>query len=72
MTPRPARAHRNTGIKLVLLTPTSRPNASATPARLLQRSYAAYAEHVMKNPFYTAEMPIRIESFDRAVKGILS
>jgi trafficking protein particle complex subunit 4 len=58
----------SSGIKLVLITP---PGHSPTPASLLQKAYEAYADQVMKNPFYTAEMPIRIESFDKQIKSIL-
>ncbi|KDN35978.1 Sybindin-like protein [Tilletiaria anomala UBC 951] len=57
-----------TGIKLVLITPSDYPVA---PAVLLHKSYEVYADQVLKNPFYTPEMPIRVESFDKRVKDIL-
>lgn len=43
----------------------------ANPQLALQRAYEAYADQVMKNPFYTPEMPIRVEGFDRAVEKIV-
>ena len=33
--------------------------------------YERYADHVMKNPFYQLEMPVRVEGWDRAVGGWL-
>ncbi|CAG8637107.1 39832_t:CDS:2 [Gigaspora margarita] len=31
---------------------------------VLRRTYDVYSDYVMKNPFYTPEMPIRSELFD--------
>lgn len=56
-----------TGTKLVLLTHTTHPN----PAAVLDRAYRLYVDHVMKDPFYIAEMPIRIDAFDREVAALL-
>lgn len=56
-----------TGTKLVLLTYPAQTNA----AGILQRANELYVDHVMKNPFYIAEMPIRIESFDREIHQLL-
>ncbi|CCU98472.1 unnamed protein product [Malassezia sympodialis ATCC 42132] len=56
-----------TGTKLVLLADATHPNSSD----VLQRAYELYAEHVMKNPFYIAEMPIRIDAFDREIQRLL-
>lgn len=55
-------------MKLVLITPTG---FHGSPSQLLQRSYEAYADTVLKNPFYTLEMPIRVEGFDKRIKHIL-
>ncbi|PWN27517.1 Sybindin-like protein [Jaminaea rosea] len=57
-----------TGVKLVLIHPSGHPNPHAT----LQRCYEAYADQVMKNPFYTMEMPIRVQGFDREVGSVLA
>ncbi|EST06067.1 Sybindin-like protein [Kalmanozyma brasiliensis GHG001] len=56
-----------TGTKFVLVTSPAHPN----PAGVLHRCYEAYADHVMKNPFYTPEMPVRIETFDKAVEALV-
>lgn len=57
-----------TGIKFVLISSPWHPN----PHAALQRAYEAYADQVMKNPFYTPEMPIRVEGFDRAIDKIVA
>ena len=56
-----------TGTKFVLLAPTAQANA----AGILQRAYELYVEHVMKNPFYIAEMPLPDEAFDREMHLLL-
>lgn len=56
-----------TGTKLVLVCQPAHPNAEG----VLQRAYELYVDHVMKNPFYIAEMPIRIQAFDREVAALL-
>ncbi|ORY58657.1 Sybindin-like protein [Leucosporidium creatinivorum] len=48
-----------TGTKFVLLTTPSHPH----PDQVLRKVYETYADH-LKDPFYTAEMPIRSEAFD--------
>lgn len=58
-----------TGVKLLLLHPSA---GSSNPQAVLQRCYESYADKVMRNPFYTMEMPIRIEAFDRDVGKILA
>jgi len=50
-----------------LFTSPEQPNAEA----VARRCYEAYAEFVMKNPFYSLEMPIRVEKFDRALGACL-
>lgn len=54
-----------TGTKFLLFTEPAQQNADA----ILQRCYELYADFVMKNPFYSLEMPIRCEKFERAVQG---
>ena len=56
-----------TGTKFVLLTHPALPN----PQAILKRAYELYVDHVMKNPFYIAEMPIRVEDFDREINQLL-
>ncbi|PWN22701.1 transport protein particle complex subunit [Microstroma glucosiphilum] len=56
-----------TGVKFVLLHPATHPN----PQGALQKCYEVYADQVMKNPFYTIEMPIRVQGFDREVAAVL-
>lgn len=54
-----------TGTKFLLFTEPQQPNTEA----VLKKIYELYADYVMKNPFYTVEMPIRCEKFDRALDG---
>ncbi|KAJ3097485.1 hypothetical protein HDU97_004852 [Phlyctochytrium planicorne] len=49
-----------TGIKFLLVTDPGQPNVDA----YMRRIQDIYADYVMKNPFYTPEMPIRAELFD--------
>lgn len=51
----------------MLFTSPEQPNAE-TVAR---RCYEIYTEYVMKNPFYSLEMPIRVEKFERALGAYL-
>ncbi|KAF2836244.1 Sybindin-like family protein [Patellaria atrata CBS 101060] len=56
-----------TGTKFLLFTEPHQPNIDA----ILRRIYELYADYVMKNPFYTVEMPIRCEKFDRGLDGFV-
>lgn len=38
---------------------------------LLKKIYELYADYVLKNPFYSLEMPIRCESFDSNLLSLL-
>lgn len=38
---------------------------------LLKKIYELYADYVLKNPFYSLEMPIRCELFDTNLQGLL-
>lgn len=38
---------------------------------LLNRIYELYADYVLKNPFYSLEMPIRCELFDQNLQLLL-
>ncbi|KAJ3027502.1 UNVERIFIED_CONTAM: hypothetical protein HDU68_003690 [Siphonaria sp. JEL0065] len=49
-----------TGTKFLLVTDPLQANVDA----LMKKIYEIYADYVMKNPFYTPEMPIRAELFD--------
>lgn len=53
----------HTGTKFLLITDPLMPNVDA----VMKGVYERYADHVMKNPFYQLEMPIRVEGWDRAV-----
>lgn len=50
-----------TGSKFLLFTDTTQTNIDVT----MKRIYDLYADYVMKNPFYSLEMPVRCELFDR-------
>ncbi|KAF2460055.1 sybindin-like family protein [Lineolata rhizophorae] len=56
-----------TGTKFLLLTEPQQPNVDTT----MRRIYELYSDFVMKNPFYTVEMPIRCEKFDRSLDGFV-
>lgn len=56
-----------TGIKFLLITETTQPNIDTT----MRKIYELYSDYVMKNPFYTVEMPIRCEKFDRGLDGFV-
>lgn len=51
-----------TGLKFIIFTDS----AAGIPSHELTclKLYEIYADYAMKNPFYTAEMPIRAELFD--------
>ncbi|KAI8622150.1 Sybindin-like protein [Chytriomyces sp. MP71] len=57
-----------TGTKFLLVTDPSQLNVEA----IMRRIYEAYADYVMKNPFYTPEMPIRAELFDVNLQKIIN
>ena len=38
----------------------------------LRRLYELYSDYVMKNPFYTPEMPIRCEKFDTVLAKMVN
>ncbi|KIS71462.1 TRAPP subunit TRS23 [Mycosarcoma maydis] len=57
----------STGTKFVLVTSPAHPN----PSGVLHKCYETYADHVMKNPFYTPEMPVRVETFDKAIETLV-
>lgn len=56
-----------TGTKFLLLTEPQQPNVDT----LIRRIYELYTDFVMKNPFYTIEMPIRCEKFDKGLDGFV-
>jgi hypothetical protein len=56
-----------TGIKFLLFTETTQPNIDTT----MRKIYELYSDYVMKNPFYTVEMPIRCEKFDRGLDSFV-
>ncbi|OSS49496.1 hypothetical protein B5807_05823 [Epicoccum nigrum] len=56
-----------TGTKFLLVTEPQQPNVDT----MIKKVYELYADFVMKNPFYTVEMPIRCEKFDRGLDGFI-
>ncbi|OPB41925.1 TRAPP complex component Trs23 [Trichoderma guizhouense] len=50
-----------TGTKFLLFTETTQTNVDVT----IKKIYDLYADYVMKNPFYSLEMPVRCDIFDR-------
>jgi trafficking protein particle complex subunit 4 len=49
------------GVKFLLFTEPQQPNVD----QIMKRVYELYADYVMKNPFYSLEMPVRCEAFER-------
>ena len=49
------------GTKFLLFTEPQQPNVDV----VMRKVYELYADYVMKNPFYSLEMPVRCEAFDR-------
>jgi hypothetical protein len=56
-----------TGVKFLLFTEPQQPNIDT----MIKKIYELYADFVMKNPFYTVEMPVRCEKFDRGLDGFI-
>lgn len=56
-----------TGTKFLLFTEPQQPNIDS----MMRKIYELYSDFVMKNPFYTVEMPIRCEKFDRGLDGFV-
>ncbi|KAI8813377.1 Sybindin-like protein [Cladochytrium replicatum] len=56
-----------TGTKFLLAADPNHQNVDAA----LRRVYEVYADYVMKNPFYTPEMPIRAELFDMGLQRLI-
>lgn len=56
-----------TGVKFLLFTSPEQPNTDV----VVRRCYELYGDYVVKNPFYSMEMPVRVEKFERALQGYL-
>lgn len=56
-----------TGIKFIAVGETTQPGMET----LLKKIYELYADYVLKNPFYSLEMPIRCELFDVNLQALL-
>lgn len=55
------------GIKLIVL---ADPKQSGIE-NLLKKIYELYSDYALKNPFYSIDMPIRCELFDKNLQGLL-
>jgi len=56
-----------TGTKFLLVTEPAQPNIEV----IMRRVYELYADFVMKNPFYTADMPVRVHKFDAGLDNFI-
>ncbi|XP_055388719.1 trafficking protein particle complex subunit 4 [Condylostylus longicornis] len=56
-----------TGVKFMLISESGITNINV----LLKKIYELYSDFVLKNPFYSLEMPIRCEQFDLKLKSLL-
>ena len=59
-----------TGLKFMLIASASF-GANALE-KVLQAVYLVYTDHVLKNPFYELEMPIRIEQFETNLARVIA
>lgn len=55
------------GVKFMVVTETIQTGVE----QLLRKIYELYADYVLKNPFYSLEMPIRCELFDSNLQSLL-
>lgn len=55
------------GVKFVAIVRPDRPNVEG----ILRKIYELYADYVLKNPFYTPDMPIRCDRFDTALQKLV-
>jgi hypothetical protein len=55
------------GIKFLLVSDNNQTNLNL----ITKRVYELYGDYVLKNPFYTPEMPIRCELFDINLNQLL-
>ena len=53
------------GTKFLLFTEPQQANVDG----VMRRVYELFCDYVLKNPFYSLEMPVRCERFERGVKG---
>lgn len=62
-----------TGIKMILISTNSfRNNTSVSIAEnLLRKVYCLYSDYVMKDPFYSMDMPIRSELFEAKLNSLV-
>ncbi|CEJ90722.1 Putative Sybindin-like family protein [[Torrubiella] hemipterigena] len=56
-----------TGTKFLLFTDTTQTNVDVT----IRKIYDLYADYVMKNPFYSLDMPIRCDMFERKLSSYI-
>lgn len=57
-----------TGTKFLVFTDIGQYN----PDGIINRIYQLFSDHVMKNPFYQLDMPIRCDQFDRHLNKYLA
>lgn len=58
-----------TGLKLILIVERGFPERAASD--ILSLVYAAYSDYVLKDPFYSVDMPVRCSLFDKAVRQMM-
>ena len=58
------------GLKLMIVVQPHFPAKAAQD--ILSVIYSNYADYVLKDPFYSIDMPVRCSLFDRAVRQILA
>lgn len=61
-----------TGTKFLIFTELGLPGGPGNVEGYLRKIYDLYADYVTKNPFYSLEMPIRCEIFDRKLGSYIA
>ncbi|WLF77896.1 hypothetical protein PVL30_001619 [Lodderomyces elongisporus] len=60
------------GLKFILITtPNLNDAGKKQTSELFSQLYVAYSDFVMKNPFYSLDMPIKCSLFDERVRSLL-
>lgn len=60
------------GLKFIMITAPNVANSETVTDELFRHLYILYSDYVMKDPFYSLDMPIKSSLFDGRVKQLLA